>query len=295
MHLRVVLLSSLIAALILPSVVQSQGEASPPTQSPTPPMEGAPSRDRALRVCADPNYLPFSNRAGEGFENAIAQIVAHYLDQPVEYTWDSYRRTGGFEEFLARTLNAHRCDLIMNLPYGSGEAFTTQPYYVSSYVFVIRRAARYDLTSMDSPALRSLRIGFEQDTPPEDGLKLRGLVQSAVAYAIGEHAGQSPSDMLDAVRDGKVDVMITWEPAIGAFLPDYPELRALPVPNERALGSPERYSFPMSMAVRSDDQQLAERINAVIDAHKQELAALLERHGVKLYRPVDLSGDSAVR
>ena len=129
-----------------------------------------------LRVCADPDYLPFSNRAGDGFENAVAQAIARHLGKAVDYTWWSYRGNGGFEEFLARTLNAGRCDLVMNLPYGSGEAFTTE---------------------------------------------------------------------------------------IGAFLPDYPELRVVPVPNERVLGTPERYSFPMSMAVRSDDQILAERLDAV--------------------------------
>jgi len=152
-----------------------------------------------LKVCADPAYLPFSDRAGDGFENAIARAIGGYLNEPVEYTWRSYRGNGGFEEFLAQTLNAHRCDLVMDLPYGSGEAFTTDPYYVSSYVFVLRRDK--------------------------------------------------------------------------------------PVPNERALGSPERYSFPMSMAVRSDDQALAERLNAVIRDHKEALVDILEHHGVRLYRP----------
>src|SRR5258705_3682382 len=37
----------------------------------------------ALRVCADPDYLPFSNRAGEGFENKIAEAVAKSLGETV--------------------------------------------------------------------------------------------------------------------------------------------------------------------------------------------------------------------
>lgn len=248
-----------------------------------------PAPASTLKVCADQDYLPFSNRAGQGFENGIAQAVAKYLGDTIEYTWWSYRGRGGFEEFLARTLNAGQCDLVMSLPYGSGEALTTDPYYISSYVFVFRRDRKYELSSMDSPILRQVKVGFEHDTPPEDGLKLRGLVGQAIAFDVSEHENESPRDMLDAVRSERVDVMITWEPAIGSFLPDYPELEVVPVPNERALGSPERYSFPISMAVRSDETALAQRLNAVIGSHRADLRAILEQHGVQLYKPMEES------
>jgi len=248
-------------------------------------LAGATAHAGTLKVCADPDYLPFSDRAGQGFENAVAQAVARYLGDSVEYTWGSYRADGKFEEFLANTLNAHRCDVVMDLPYGSGEAFTTHPYYVSSYVFVFSRSKRYDLSSMDSPILREVKVGFEEDTPPETGLKLRGLVERAVAFDVGEHDKESPRRMLDAVRSGEVDVMITWEPAVGSFLPDYPDLKVVPIPNERTLGSPERYSFPMSMAVRFDDRDLADRIDAVIRDHGDEIKEILKHHGVALYRP----------
>jgi len=240
-----------------------------------------------LKVCADQDYLPFSNRAGQGFENDIAQAIAKYLGDSVEYTWSSYRGRGGFEEFLARTLNSRQCDVVMSLPYGSGEALTTDPYYISSYVFVFRRDERYELHSMDAPILRQVKVGFERDTPPEDGLKLRGLVERAIPFHVGERQNESPRDLLEAVRDGRVDVMITWEPAVGSFLPDYPDLAVTPVPNERALGSPERYSFPISMAVRPDEAALAERINAVIGDHRADLRTILEHHGVQLYKPAD--------
>jgi len=89
-----------------------------------------------LRVCADPDYLPFSNRASEGFENKIAQAVAKALGQPLEYVWAGTRGRGGFPEFLSLTLDAKKCDVVMGLPYGNREELTTQPYYISSYVFV---------------------------------------------------------------------------------------------------------------------------------------------------------------
>src|SRR5438552_13866441 len=109
----------------------------------------------ALNVCADPNYLPFSNRAGAGFENKIAEAVARALGETVEYTWASTRGHGGFTQFLSSTLDAKKCDVVMSIPYGSREELTTRPYYTSSYVFVFLKSKRYSLTSMDSPALKS--------------------------------------------------------------------------------------------------------------------------------------------
>src|SRR3954462_6131504 len=80
-----------------------------------------PAPAKALRVCADPDYLPFSNRAGQGFENKIAEAVAKMLGQTVEYTFASYRGRGGFPQFLAGTLDAKKCDVVVSIPYGSRE------------------------------------------------------------------------------------------------------------------------------------------------------------------------------
>src|SRR5437016_32409 len=101
---------------------------------------------RALGVCADPDYLPYSNRAGEGFENKIARAIASALGEPLEYTWASYRGHGGFPQFLSSTLDAKKCDVVMSIPYGSREELTTRPYYVSSYVFVFPKSKRYDIS-----------------------------------------------------------------------------------------------------------------------------------------------------
>ncbi|HVR25617.1 MAG TPA: transporter substrate-binding domain-containing protein [Candidatus Polarisedimenticolia bacterium] len=240
---------------------------------------------RVLRVCADPDYLPYSNRAGEGFENKIAEAVAKALGATVEYTSASYRGRGGFPQFLATTLDANKCDVVMNIPYGSREELTTRPYYISSYVFVFKKSKNYDVTSMDSPILKRLKVGFERDTPVEDGMKMRGLIPGAVAFDVGDDNGESPVAMLKAVETGKVDVLITWEPAIGGFLHDFPDLAVVPVPNERALGPPEQYSFPMSMGVRDGDEALKNQLDEIIVNHQAELAAILKDNGVRLYTP----------
>lgn len=244
------------------------------------------AQTKSLRVCADPDYLPFSNRAGAGFENKIAQAVAKDLGEKLEYTWASYRGPGGFPEFLSRTLEAKQCDLVMNLPYGSKEERTTQPYYVSSYIFVFKKSKNYDITSFDSPVLKQLKVGFESDTPVEDGLKMRGMILKATAFDVADnHSDESPNVMLDAVETGKIDVMITWQPAVSSFLKKHEDLEVVAVPNARTLGSPEQYSFPMAMAVREDDAALEKAVNDVIAKHQSELTAILDEQGVKLYEP----------
>lgn len=240
---------------------------------------------KELRVCADPNYLPFSNHAGEGFENKIAETVAKALGETVEYTWQSYRGHGGYSQFLASTLDQHKCDVVMDIPYGSQEELTTRPYYISSYIFVFKKDRKYDITSMDSPALRTLKVGFERGTPVQDGIKLRGMVAHAVPFDVGDNEGESPEIMLKAVEDGRVDVMITWQPAIGRFLREYPDLEVVAVPNTRSLGSPEQYTFPMSMGVRKDDDALKRQLDAVIAQHKAEIKTILDESGVSLYVP----------
>lgn len=236
-----------------------------------------------LRVCADPNYLPYSTRDGRGFENKIAEAMGRALGRKVSYTWASTRGPGGYDRFLRTTLRAGLCDLVVDVPYASNDLTVTRPYYVSSYVFVYPKAKHLDITSMDSPALKNVRIGFETETPAETGLKLRALIVHADPFEIGDEAGTSPALILDAIQAGKIAVAVTWEPSIGYFLRSRPQLAVVPVPNTRSQGSPEQYVFPMSMATRPGDTVLAPRIERAIAQHKAELEAILNSYGVKLY------------
>lgn len=236
-----------------------------------------------LRVCVDPDYLPFSNRAGEGFENGVAKLTAKSLGAKLIDVWATMRGSGGFSEFLARNLDSGKCDAIMDMPYGSQEELTTDPYYISSYVFISKKSRSYDLENMDSPVLHKLRIGFERETPPEDGLKIRDLLSQAQPFSVGDSENISPVTMLHAVQDGSVDVMITWEPAIGWFLRNYDDLVVTRVPNSRTTGAPEQYLFPMSMAVRKGNDSLKGRLDRVIAEQKAALQEILRLYNVQLY------------
>jgi mxaJ protein len=241
---------------------------------------------KALKVCADPSFLPYSNQARQGFENKVADAVSKWLGTPLEYTWASYRGHGGFPQFLSITLDAGKCQAVMSIPYGSRDELTTRPYYISSYVLVFPKSKNYRLSSMDSPVLKRLRIGFERETPVEEGLKIRGLIPGrARAFDISEDPNASPVSMLAALNEGRIDVLITWQPAIGVFLRDYPEMEVVPVPNGRTLGPPEQYSFPMSMGVREGNEALKQKLDNVIQKHQAELTSVLSQNGVSLYAP----------
>jgi mxaJ protein len=249
---------------------------------------GVPVQAQApLRVCADPDYMPFSNRAGAGFENKIAQQVAHELGTTVHYTWASMRANGGYDQFIHDYLDAGKCDVVVDVPYASENVTATDPYYISSYVFVYPKRKNYPIASLDSPVLKTLRIGFEADTPAETGLQMRALILHSTVFDIGDTEGASPVEMLDALKSGKIAVGITWEPAIGYYLRQRPEVAVVSVPNTRTLGSPEQYAFPMAMGVRKGNTALAAQLNAVIARGKPRLTAILTRYGVRLYKPTD--------
>src|SRR6188472_3799180 len=145
---------------------------------------------RELRVCADPNNLPFSNERGEGFENKLAEMIAHDLGTHVEYTWWAQRRG-----FMRSTLNAGACDVVMGYPHDAELAATTKPYYRSAYVFVTRRTRKLNVSSFNDPRLRKLRIGVQligddgANTPPAHALSRRGIIGNVRGYMIyGDYA-----------------------------------------------------------------------------------------------------------
>ncbi len=82
----------------------------------------------AFRVCADPNNLPFSNQAGEGYENKIAELIAAELGLPLQYTW--YPQVTGF---IRQTLQARRCDVVIGIATGNELLQNSNPYYRSTY------------------------------------------------------------------------------------------------------------------------------------------------------------------
>lgn len=249
--------------------------------------QGGPSwwaRDRdPLRVCSDPNNLPFSNARGEGFENRIADLIAQDLGTRVQYTWWAQRRG-----FLRNTLNAGLCDVVVGYATEANDlAQTTKPYYRSTYVFVTRSSRRLRIRSLDDPVLRTLRIGVQligddgANSPPAHALSSRGVIDNVVGYTVyGDYRTNSPpSAIVGAVARGDVDVATVWGPLAGYFAALQPvSLDLTPVQPQAEGTLPE--TFEISMAVRQDDAARLKRLNRFIDERRAGIDRILASYHV---------------
>lgn len=230
----------------------------------------------ALRVCADPANLPFSNEKREGFENRIAELVGHALDRPVEYVF--FPQVQGF---VRNTIRAGRCDLVMGTVAGDEMLQNTNPYYHTTYVLAFRRGADMP-EQLDDPRMKSLRLGAIARTPPVDLLVRYGLVDHTRFFPLAvDTRHETPgADLVRAVAQGELDVALVWGPIAGyqAKVKGLPiEVRALP-----GEAGATRMDFRITMGVRAQEADWRRRINAVIRDKKGEIDAILHDYGVPM-------------
>jgi len=244
---------------------------------------GGETESRVLRVCADPNNMPFSNENRDGFENRIAALLARSTHARVQYTWWAQRRG-----FIRNTLGARSCDVIMGMPTRSDMVRTTRPYYRSTYVFLYRKDRGYHIASLDDAELRKLRIGVhfigaDYGNPPvAQALARRGMAKNVVGYSIyGDYSKPNPpAALVDAVARGDVDVAIIWGPFAGYFAPlEHVPLEIVPVQPETDAGS-LRYAFDISVAVRRGDDSLATALQRAMDTNRDAIQRILDRYHV---------------
>jgi mxaJ protein len=238
-----------------------------------------------LRICADPNNMPFSNAREQGFENAIARLVGRALDRPVTYFWSPQRRG-----FIRNTLNAGRCDVVMGVPAEYALVQPTQPYYRSSYTFVSRRNRQRPVQSFDDPRLKTLTIGIQitgddyNNPPAAQALAARRIIQNVRGYTVyGDYSKADPQrDLVDAVADGRVDVAVVWGPLAGYFGRREPApLNVVPVTPDRD-GPSVVFAFDIAMGVRRDDAELRSALDAIILRRHQDIRQILRHFGVPL-------------
>jgi quinoprotein dehydrogenase-associated probable ABC transporter substrate-binding protein len=245
-----------------------------------------PQRSPApFRVCADPNNLPFSNSKQAGFENKIAQVLAHALHSEPQYTWWPQRRG-----FLRNTLDAGVCDVVMGIPAEVQSLLTTRPYYRSTYVFVTPQTEKHRFISFDDPELRRLKIGVHligddyANSPPAHLLAAKGIVNNVVGYSVfGDYGEDSPpGKLIQAVAAGEVGIAIVWGPIAGYFAKQQAQLLTVtPVPiHESSATLPLTYRI--ALGVRKRDVALQARLDDALEKHRAEVHKILEDYGVPL-------------
>lgn len=230
-----------------------------------------------LRVCADPANLPYSNEAGEGFENKIALLLADRLGRELTYTW--YPQTVGF---VRNTLGAGLCDLVIGITTTSELLQNSNPYYRSSYVLLQRADAGSKAASLHDPALKELRLGAVARTPPVSLLAQQGLLGNLKPYPlVVDTRFVSPGrQMVEDVASGEIDAGVLWGPIAGYWTAqqDLP-LEITPLVGE-AQGA--RLDFRISMGMRRGEPNWKEQINDLLAENRDEIQAILLDYGVPL-------------
>ena len=269
---------SAVLALMLSAPVHAQQDA---------------GEEKVLRVCEDPNNLPFSHRNGEGFENKIAELLARDLGWKLEYTWFP-QRIG----FIRNTLRAYdrdsgryKCDLVIGLPVGFELASMTKPYYTSTYALVYpvgrklgdaRLSSPDELLRLDPQVLRSLKIGVVAQTPGVDWLLKHGLYDQAVAYQrqTGDPE-QYPGQIVEIdLAEGKIDAAIVWGPIAGYFARRVrsPELVVVPFPTAPDI----KFDYSIGMGVRFGEREWKAQVEQLIERNRAGIRKILAEYGVPL-------------
>jgi quinoprotein dehydrogenase-associated probable ABC transporter substrate-binding protein len=232
----------------------------------------------ALRVCADPANMPFSNEAGEGFENKIAEIVAAELKIPVEYTWFP-QATG----FIRQTLFAKRCDVVIGYAQGDELVLNTNPYYRSAYALVFRASAGLGgVDTLSDPRLKGRRIGVTAGTPPGSVMARLGLIEHAKPYPLMvDRRYDSPGErMIADIRSGDIDAGVLWGPIAGYFAARGGDKLSV-VPLLKEVGAP-RMAYRITFGVRNQEDDWKHQLNAVIARRQGDIDAVLLEFGVPL-------------
>jgi quinoprotein dehydrogenase-associated probable ABC transporter substrate-binding protein len=233
---------------------------------------------KVLRVCADPNNLPFSNEKSEGFENKIMELMAAKLDKKLAYVW--YPQATGF---VRNTLGSRRCDVIPGFPQGDELAQVTNPYYRTAYALVIKPGTGLDdLDSLGDPRLREKRIGIVAGTPPATYLAVNGLMQRAKPYplVVDTRVDSVAQAMMRDLASGEIDVGVLWGPMAGYYAKQAnPPMRIALLLKDT--GGPQ-LAFRIAMGVRPADQNWKRQLNKLIAENQADINRVLLAFGVPL-------------
>ena len=244
----------------------------------------------ALRVCQDPNNLPFSNQTGEGIENKVAELFGKALGLPVTY-YSFPQRLAFIRNTLRYKLPGedYPCDIVMGVPVGYDQVSVTKPLYRSTYALVFAKgkgmdgvASAADFLALPREQLGRLRIGVYDRSPASDWLSHHGLVEQGVPYPIlNPDPEQYPGEIIEKdLAAGKIDVAIVWGPIAGYFAKRVkaPQLAVVPMKSEPGV----KFDFQMALGVRYGEREWKQQVESLIESQREGIQAILKEFGVPL-------------
>jgi mxaJ protein len=252
--------------------------------------EDPPAKRTELRVCQDPNNLPFSNVKGEGIENRIAEVFGKSLGLPVVYYSFPQRLA-----FIRNTLKfklpgqEYPCDIVIGVPAGYDQVSATKPYYRSTYALVFPKGKGLDqVTSgeeflkLDPAKLSKLRIGIYDRSPASAWLNKHKLVDQGVPYQVmNADPAQYPGEIIEKdLAAGKIDVAIVWGPIAGYYAQRVktPALAVVPLKSEPGV----QFDYEIAMGVRYGEREWKQQVEGLIESNRPQIQAILKEYGVPL-------------
>ena len=241
-------------------------------------VASAASAAEPLRVCADPDNLPYSHRDGSGFENRIAALLAEELGAPLELAWAPLQRG-----FVRKTAGQGLCEVYVGVPTAYERVATTRPMYRSTYV-VVQPTGKPPL-DFASSSIQQQRIGVQLPggdfsvTAPGHALVTRGALDRVVGFPV---VGAQPSAqrMVAAVADGSLDAAIIWGPQAGWWVKrtgDALSMRLAALPEEP--GAPPA-AFSISVGVARSRKELVPLLDAALERRRADIERILDAYGV---------------
>ncbi|UYB53039.1 quinoprotein dehydrogenase-associated putative ABC transporter substrate-binding protein [Xanthomonas sp. AM6] len=256
--------------------------------APATPATALPADAAVLRVCADPGNMPLSNRAGEGFQNKIAQVLAEAMGRRLQYEWRTYYQRG-----LARsTINAGKCDVLMDMNSDFEMGLPTRPLYRSTYVLVTRKGLALQPASLDDPALKKLKIGVFQSSPARQALYDHG-VTGEVQYLFYDSATapeEHPGKLAERVAGGQLDAAESWGPVAGYYAARG-GLGVVPL----NVVDDEVLEYSMAWAVSRKNAALRDALNEAMQRSAGRIEAILREYHVPLVACADCVVDGDLR
>lgn len=286
--LKNLLLSMLLSSVVISNLIAAEMPDIPAIN----PDEGRLGEVRRVddptefKVCADPDNMPYSNSKQEGFEDKIAEVLAKELGKKLSYQYAYYR-----QGFLRNTLNANRCDYVMSTTSDNDSMRTSVPYYRSGYVFVYRKSSGYNITDWNAPDLRKGIIGIIGQSPPTRPLADNNLMGNARPYRLQRDLNFPPSQLVDDLAKGDIDVAIVWGPIAGYFVKKSSvPLVMNPIPEYEDKNVKGKENWNISIGVRNKDKARVEALNKAIANRQADIDKILEEYGIP-HSPV-VKGDS---
>lgn len=228
-----------------------------------------------LRVCADPENLPFSAASGptRGFYVDVAEMVAARLGVRTEYEW---WHTAYGQRAVRNTLLADRCDVFFGIPddpsFMGRQLERTAAFLDVGYAVVV--PPTFALATLTD--LKPLTVAVQFGSPPQLLLATRDGYRM-VTFRLVEEA-------MDALARGEAGAAFVWGPTAGYY-------------NKTRLASAWRVvpvagaglQWKTAAAVRKGNAALKERVDRALAELGPDIKRLAEdRYGFPLAAAIDL-------